>query len=104
VTSEVADLIRALRDGSMTLEEVARRFRERRWPRRPRQQSASYEEMAARALDDPDPYEPGSFDDVSAAFHRGDLSLEEYRVLSDAVAESKRAEDQWPAQDSDAPG
>jgi hypothetical protein len=94
MTSEVSDLIKALRDGTMTLEEVAQRFRERRWPRRRRQPPASYLEMAARAQEDPDPYLPGSFDDVSAAFHRGDLSRAEYRVLSEAVAESKRAEDE----------
>ena len=32
--SEVTDLLTALRDGSMSLDEVAQRFRERRWPRR----------------------------------------------------------------------
>jgi hypothetical protein len=94
MTSEISDMIRALRDGTMTLDQVAQQFRERRWPRRRRPPAASYLEMAARAQEDPEPYVPGSFDDVAAAFHRGDLSLDEYRVLSEAVAESKRAEDQ----------
>jgi hypothetical protein len=93
MTSEVTDLIKELRAGTMTLDEVAQRFRERKWPRRPGTASATYLEMAAKAMDDPDPYVPGSFDDVSAAFHRGDLSREEYRVLSDAAAEAKREED-----------
>jgi hypothetical protein len=97
MTSEVSDLIKALRDGTMTLEQVAQRFRERQWPRRRRPPPASYLEMAARAQEDPEPYVSGSFDDVSAAFHRGDLSLAEYRVLSEAVAESKRAEDEREA-------
>lgn len=97
MTSEVSDLIKALRDGTMTLEEVARRFRDRQWPRRRRSPPASYLEMAASAQEDPEPYMPGSFDDVSAAFHRGDLSSVEYRVLSEAVAESKRAEDKREA-------
>jgi len=93
MTNEVSDLIKELRAGTMTLDEVAQRFRERKWPRRRREPPASYLEMAARSMEDPDPYIPGSFDDVSAAFHRGDLSRDEYRVLSDAVAESKREED-----------
>ncbi len=93
MTSEVSDMIKALRDGAMSLEQVAQRFRERDWPRRRRPPAASYLEMAARAQEDPEPYIPGSFEDVSAAFHRGDLSRDEYRVLSEAVAESKRAED-----------
>jgi hypothetical protein len=93
MTSEVSDLIKALRDGKMTLDEVAQRFRERKWPRRRRPPPASYLEMAARAQEDPEPYVPGSFDDVIDAYDRGDLSLSEYRVLSEAVAESKRAED-----------
>lgn len=86
-------MIKALRDGTMSLEQVAQRFRERDWPRRRQPPAASYLEMAARAQEDPKPYVPGSFDDVAAAFHRGDLSRDEFRVLSEAVAESKRAED-----------
>jgi hypothetical protein len=99
MTSEVTDLIKKLRAGTMTLDEVAQRFRERKWPRRQRAASATYLEMAAKAMEDPEPYVPGSFDDVSAAFHRGDLSREEYRVLSDAVAESKREEDRQLAEE-----
>ena len=97
MTSEVSDLIKSLRDGTLTLEQVAQRFRERQWPRRRRPPPASYLEMAARAQEDPEPYVPGSFDDVSAAFHRGDLSRAEYRILSKAVADSKRAEDEREA-------
>jgi hypothetical protein len=97
MTSEVSDLIKALRDGTMTLDEVAQRFRDRQWPRRRRPPPASYLEMAARAQEDPEPYVPGSFDDVVDAYDRGDLSRAEYRVLSEAVAESKRAEDEREA-------
>ena len=99
MTSEVSDLIKALRDGTMTLDQVAQRFRDRQWPRRKRPPPASYLEMAARAQEDPEPYVPGSFDDVVDAYDRGDLSRAEYRMLSDAVAESKRAEDEREAQD-----
>lgn len=93
MTSEVTDLITALREGSISLDEVASRFRERSWPRRRKSAPASYLEMAAAAQQDPEPYVPGSFDDVTAAYHRGDLSDDEYEVLAQAMAESKRAED-----------
>lgn len=94
MTSDVTDLITALREGSMSLDEVASRFRVRSWPRRKKTAPATYLELAAAAQQDPDPYVPGSFDDVLAAYDRGELSREQYRVLAEAVAESKRAEDQ----------
>jgi hypothetical protein len=93
MTSEVSDLVEALRNGTMTLEQVALRFRERKWPRRRRSPPASYLEMAARAQEDPEPYDPNSFDDVTAAYHRGELSDYQYDTLVEAMAESKRAED-----------
>jgi len=93
MTSEATDLIKALRDGTMTLDEVAQRFRERKWQRRRREPPATYFEMASRTLEDPEPYVPGSFDDVTDAYDRGELSDDEYDVLAEAMAESKRAED-----------
>ena len=97
MTSEVSNLINALRDGTMTLDEVAQRFRERQWPRRRRPPPASYLEMAARAQEDPEPYDPNSFDDVTAAYHRGELSDSQYDTLAEAMAESKRAQDEREA-------
>jgi hypothetical protein len=97
MTGEVSDLINALRDGTMTLDQVAQRFRERQWPRRKRPPPASYLEMAARAQEDPEPYDPSSFDDVTAAYHRGDLSDSQYDILAEAMAESKRAQDEREA-------
>lgn len=94
MTSEVSDLIKSLRDGTMTLDQVAQRFRERKWPRRRRPPPTSYLEMAARAQEDPEPYAPGSFDDVTDAYDRGELSSDEYDTLARAMAESKRAEDE----------
>jgi hypothetical protein len=94
MTSEISNLINALRDGTMTLDEVAQRFRERQWPRRRRPPPASYLEMAARAQEDPEPYDPNSFDDVTAAYHRGELSDSQYDTLAEAMAESKRAQDE----------
>lgn len=93
MTSEVTDLIKSLRDGTMTLDEVAQRFRERKWPRRRREPPATYFEMASRTLEDPEPYVPGSFDDVTDAYDRGELSDDEYDRLAEAMAESKREED-----------
>jgi hypothetical protein len=101
VTNEVIDLLTALRDGGMSLGEVADRFRDRSWPRRNDPEPTTYLELAARAEEDPDPYLPGSFDDVAAAFHRGELTNDQYEILAQAMAESMRAEDQRRADSSD---
>jgi hypothetical protein len=87
MTSEVTELIAALRSGHMTLDQVAERFRQRSWPDAASPEPESYQDGAARALDDPDPYVPGSFMDVLAAFDRHDLTLDEYEVLAEAAAE-----------------
>lgn len=91
--NEIARMINALQSGEMSLDEVAQRFREHSWPRTPRPEPKSYLEMAAAAQQDPEPYIPGTFDDVVAAYDQGKISDAEYTVLSEAVAESKRAED-----------
>jgi hypothetical protein len=93
MNNEVARMIDALQSGEMSLDEVAQRFRERSWPRTPRQEPRSYLEMATAAQQDPEPYVPGSFDDVVAAYDQGKITDAEYAVLSEAVAESKRTED-----------
>jgi hypothetical protein len=93
MNSEVTELIAGLQNGRMTLEEVADRFRERSWPRRNTEKAANYLDLAAAAERDPDPYLEGSFDDVAAAFHRGELSDHQYEVLARAMAESMRQED-----------
>lgn len=93
-TTEVTGLITALRHGSLSLEEVAQRFRERTWLRTRRPVPTSYQEMAAAALEDPEPDVPGSFDEVTAAYDRGELTRAQYRALAEAVADSLRAEEQ----------
>jgi hypothetical protein len=85
MASDVTELIAALRAGTMSLDEVAQRFRERHWP------EATAQRAEHKGLDDPDPYVPGSFDDVSAALHRKDLTLDEYEVLAQAAADSINA-------------
>jgi hypothetical protein len=93
MSSEVTDLIAALRAGALSLDEVARRFRERIWPDEASPQPQTDLELAARSLDDPDPYVPGSFDDVLAAYYRHDITLDQYAVLAKAAADSMNAED-----------
>jgi hypothetical protein len=93
MSSEVNDLIAAVRSGTMTLEEVAQRFRERSWPRTRTHEPQTYLEHATAAQQDPEPDVPGSVDDVVAAYDRGELSHAEYRTLAEAAAEGMRLED-----------
>ncbi len=94
MTSEVTELIKALREGTLSLDEVAQRFRERQWPR---PQAPATRQLPGDGRQQPrkipSPYVPGSFDDVAAAYDRGELTREQYRTLAEAVAESLRAED-----------
>jgi hypothetical protein len=83
----------ALRSGQVSLEEVALWFRERSWPRRSRREPSSYAEMAAAAERDPEPDLPGSFDEVYAAYHRRELSREEFHVLKAVALEGMSADD-----------
>jgi hypothetical protein len=94
VDNDVIKLLDALHDGSMTIDEVARKFRERNWPRRPQPSPGSYEELARSEIQDPDHYTPGSYDDVAAAYHRGRLNDDQYTVLVSAITDSKTAEDE----------
>lgn len=92
--SEVIDLLERYKAGDLTLDELAQRFRTRRWPRRMKTpQHQTYLERAARAQEDPDPYEPDSFDDVEAAFFQHELSVREFDILKAAMAEALKAED-----------
>jgi len=100
MSSEVTDLIDALRDGSMTLEQVAQRFRQRSWPRRTTPLPVTYLELAATGQQDPEPDIPGSVDEVTAAYDRGELDRLQYRTLAEAAAESMRAEDRQAATES----
>jgi hypothetical protein len=90
--SEVTDLIDSYKAGELTLDELAQRFRARKWPVIKRPPPSSYLEMAARAQEDPRPRVPNSFDDVKRAYSRGDITREEYDALADAVREARRAE------------
>jgi hypothetical protein len=93
MTSEVTDLLNALHEGRLTVDQVAQQFRERRWPRRRRPLPDTYMDALAAEFDDPDTYVPGSFDDVIAAYDQEKITREQLRILSEAVAEAQRAED-----------
>jgi hypothetical protein len=93
MSNEVVELLDALYEGTMTVDEVAQRFRARTWPRRRRPASDSYLDALAAEFQDPDTYIPGSFDDVIAAYDQRKISREQLRILSDAVADAQRAED-----------
>jgi hypothetical protein len=88
-TSEVAELIAALQAGRLTVDEVAGRFRRRQWVAARRPVPRDYAEMAAQQ--DVEADVPGSFDEVVAAYDRGELTREEYRRLAHAVADAINA-------------
>jgi predicted RNA-binding protein associated with RNAse of E/G family len=88
-TSEVAELIAAMRAGRLTVDEVAERFRRRHWVAARRPAPRTYVEMAAQQ--DVETDVPGSFDEVVAAYDRGELTREEYRRLAHAVADAINA-------------
>lgn len=58
----------------------------------------NYIELAIQAQQDPEPYVPGSYDDIAVAYHRGDLTLEQYDILADAIPNSMEAEDRLNAE------
>lgn len=86
--SEVTELLARLRDGSMSLEEVAERFRQRQWPNRHVASPTDAQEAFTAEERDPEPFLEGSFDEVAVAYIRHDLTKEQYAALADAVAES----------------
>lgn len=92
MNSEVTELIDALKQGSISVNEVARRFRERAWSSTRGPKPETYLERAIAAEADPEPLVPGSFDEVAAAYHRGDISIDDYRTLAEAAADSMRTD------------
>ncbi len=94
-SSEVTDMLTALTTGEVTLAEVADRFRRRSWPltRRPVPETG----LQLAEQQDPEPDVPGSYDDLTGAYDRGQLTADQYDTLSEAIAESIRAEASGPA-------
>jgi hypothetical protein len=91
VPGEVATMIWAYLAGEMTMEALCGRFRSRRWPAVPPVTPPGMEEAAA-AIDDPEPYVPGSFDDVVRAYDRGWITDPDYEALAMAAAAGVRGQ------------
>jgi hypothetical protein len=84
-SSAVTAMLASYRAGQITLEDLGLEFRARRWPAVPAACPPDLEQ-ARVALDDPEPYVPGSFDDVVLAYDLGQLSDQEYEFLASAAA------------------
>lgn len=81
---EVTGLVTAYQDGQLTLDGLARRFRDRPWPTVP-PTCPPGAAAAAPAIDDLEPWQPGSFDEVVLACDLGMLSDTDYAALAGTV-------------------
>jgi hypothetical protein len=77
-------MIGAYQSGQLTLDDLAHELRARRWPPVPSATPPGLED-AEPAIDDPEPYVPGSFDDVVLAYDLGHLTDRDYRALATAA-------------------
>jgi hypothetical protein len=92
MTDDLTELLAAYRAGEITLDQLSEAFRRRSWPVRRKPRPRTYLELAAAAQEDPEPDLPGSFDEVTASYDRGELTDVEYRILSEAAAYSINSE------------
>ena len=83
----VAAMISAYQRGQLGLEGLGLEFRVRRWPAVPSACPPGLSQARA-AIDDLEPYVPGSFDDVVLAYDQGRLSDKEYEFLAESAAVS----------------
>jgi hypothetical protein len=77
--------VTAYRDGQLTLDGLARLLRERPWPPVP-PACPPGATAAALAIDDLEPWQPGSFDEVVLARDLGILSDADYATLAGAIS------------------
>jgi hypothetical protein len=82
--SAVTSMLTSYREGRLSLDDLSLEFRARRWPRIPDVCPPELE-LAREAIDDPEPYVPGSFDDVVLAYDLGWLSDADFDVLAVAA-------------------
>ena len=82
--SAVTAMLVSYRDGRLSLDDLSLEFRARRWPQVPDVCPPELEQ-AREAIDDPEPYVPGSFDDVVLASDLGWLSDADYDILAAAA-------------------
>ena len=83
--SGVTTMLASYRAGERTLDDLLLEFRARRWSQVPEVCPPGMEQARA-AIDDLEPYVPGSFDDVLLAYDLGQLSAQEYELLSGVVS------------------
>jgi hypothetical protein len=88
-TGGVTGMIRSYVSGVLTLDALCWKFRRRRWVAVPSACPVGLE-AAAAAIDDPEPYVPGSFDEVVRAYDLGWISDSDYEALAAAAAASVR--------------
>lgn len=79
--STIADMISAFQSEELSLSQLAELFHARQWPIVPPACPSSIA-AAASAVDDPQPYVPGSFDDVVRAYDLGRISDTDYELLA----------------------
>jgi hypothetical protein len=82
---EVVSLIEAYRAGLLSLDDLAGQFQDRPWPAVPPACPPEAPE-AGPAVDDLEPWQPGSFDEVVLACDLGMLGEADYAVLARAAA------------------
>ena len=82
--SAVTAMLISYRDGRLSLDDLSLEFRARRWPQVPDVCPPELE-RAREAIDDPEPYVPGSFDDVVLGYDLGWLSDADYDILATAA-------------------
>jgi len=84
-SSAVITMLTSYREGRISLDDLSLEFRARRWPRIPDVCPPELE-AAREAIDDPEPYVPGSFDDVVLAYDLGWLSADDFDILAVAAS------------------
>jgi predicted kinase len=82
--SAVIAMLVSYREGLLSLDDLSLEFRARRWPQVPDVCPPELE-PAREAIDDPEPYVPGSVDDVVLAYDLGWLSDDDYDILATAA-------------------
>jgi hypothetical protein len=82
--SAVTSMLVSYRDGRLTLDDLSLEFRARRWPQVPDVCPPELNQARA-AIDDPEPYVPGSFDDVVLGYDLGWLTDADYEILAPAA-------------------
>jgi hypothetical protein len=76
--------------GRVSIGEVETDFRARTWPE-PRPPAKDANELFARTLEDPRQFDPDSWDAVSSAFMKHQISIETYTRLFNVVTGGRQA-------------